>query len=183
MLGSGEDGKTLVEVWATENAWSTEADAFEDICVREVGAVRGFPSQRCGRVSLRSNFRAGVPPVEESGVRRLASPLRQPTVGFLKRKVPVPDSELATTKKRRYVIAAATLLQVQRAARVRHLDIIGIYHSHPDNCATPSEFDRLCAWHQYSYIIVSVQQGKAGDLLCWSLDRDNRFQPEEILTV
>lgn len=122
MLGSGENGKTLVEVWATENAWSAEADAFL-------------------------------------------------------------DSELVTTKKRRYAIAAATLLQVQRGARVHHLDIIGIYHSHPDNCAIPSEFDRLCAWHQYSYIIVSVQQGKAGDLLCWSLNNDNRFQPEEILTV
>jgi len=124
MLGQlGDDGKTLVEVWATENAWSAET----------TGAY--------------------------------------------------PDDELVTTRTRRYAIAPAVLLQAQRYARDRHLDIIGIYHSHPDHPAIPSEFDRVCAWHQYSYIIVSVQQGKACDLNSWNLDDDNRFQPEEILTV
>jgi len=70
----------------------------------------------------------------------------------------------------------------QREARNRQLDIIG-YHSHPNTCAIPSEFDRVCAWHQYSYIIVSVQNGKACDLKSWSLDDRNCFQPEEIVTV
>jgi proteasome lid subunit RPN8/RPN11 len=65
----------------------------------------------------------------------------------------------------------------------RNLDIIGIYHSHPDHPAVPSEFDRAIAWSQYSYIIVSVQQGKACDLKSWSLDDDHQFQPEEILTL
>ena len=93
-----------------------------------------------------------------------------------------PD-ELGKNKMNRYTIAPAFLLQTQREARDRHLNIIGIYHSHTDTSAIPSEFDRVCAWHQYSYIIVSVQNGKACDLLCWSLDDENRFQPEEMIIV
>ena len=124
MLGQvGDNGKTLVEVWATENDWSAEKVAY------------------------------------------------------------YPEDELVATKTRRYTIAPVVFLQAQREARDRRLDIIGIYHSHPDNCATPSEFDRVYAWPQYSYIIVSVQQGKACDLNSWSLDDDNRFQPESILIV
>jgi proteasome lid subunit RPN8/RPN11 len=75
------------------------------------------------------------------------------------------------------------MLKAQKQARDRNLDIIGIYHSHPDHPAVPSEFDRAIAWQQYSYIIVSVQQGKACDLKNWSLDDDHQFQPEEMLTV
>lgn len=73
------------------------------------------------------------------------------------------------------------MLKVQKEARDRQLDIIGIYHSHPDHPAIPSEFDRLCGWQAYSYIIVSVLQGKARDVLSWSLDDNHQFQPEEIV--
>lgn len=92
-----------------------------------------------------------------------------------------PDAELVTTN--RYAIAPAVLLQAQRQARDRSLEIIGIYHSHPDHPAVPSEFDRVYAWQQYSYIIVSVPKGKASELLCWSLDDHHQFQPEEIIEL
>lgn len=93
-----------------------------------------------------------------------------------------PNGELGTTKSR-YAIAPAVLLQAQRKARDLCLEIIGIYHSHPNHAAVPSEFDRIYAWQRYSYIIVSVHEGKACELLCWSLDDDHQFQPEEIITV
>ncbi|MGG6293497.1 Mov34/MPN/PAD-1 family protein [Leptolyngbya sp. AN02str] len=81
---------------------------------------------------------------------------------------------------RRYWIAPQQLLAAQRHARDRQLNIIGVYHSHPDHPAIPSECDRSFAWPDYSYIIVSVQQGSAQDLLCWSLDDQHQFQPEAI---
>lgn len=84
-------------------------------------------------------------------------------------------------KTRRYAIASTALLQAQREARDRQLDVIGFYHSHPDNQAIPSEFDRVYAWQQYSYVIVSVQKGKACELLCWSLDDQHQFQLERIV--
>jgi len=127
LLGKLTQGsKTLVEVMATENAWSAEA-------------AETFPA---------------IDAIE-------------------------PDS----TQHSHYTIAPEVMLSAQREARDRQLDIIGIYHSHPDHPAIPSEFDRVYAWHQYSYIIVSVQQGKAGVLKSWSLDDDHQFQPEEIITI
>ncbi|WP_071191022.1 M67 family metallopeptidase [Trichormus sp. NMC-1] len=86
----------------------------------------------------------------------------------------------AQSTKRRYAIAPAFMLQMQREARNRNLSIIGIYHSHPDHPAIPSEWDRLYAWPEYSYIIVSVENGKAGKLQSWSLDENHQFQLETI---
>jgi proteasome lid subunit RPN8/RPN11 len=91
--------------------------------------------------------------------------------------------ENSFTKTRRYWIDPQEMLAGQQYARDRQLDIIGIYHSHPDYPAVPSECDRACAWSQYSYMIVSVQQGIAQDLLCWSLDDQHQFQPEAQILV
>ncbi|MEL6320224.1 MAG: M67 family metallopeptidase [Cyanobacteria bacterium J06626_14] len=87
------------------------------------------------------------------------------------------------TKSRRYSIDPQQMLDAQRYARDRQLDIIGIYHSHPDHSAIPSECDRAAAWHQYSYMIVSVQHGKAKHVLSWTLDETDQFQSEEIQTA
>jgi proteasome lid subunit RPN8/RPN11 len=93
------------------------------------------------------------------------------------------SAQLESSKRSRFSIAPVVMLKAQKDARDRRLDIIGIFHSHPDHPAVPSEFDRAIAWQQYSYIIVSVQQGKACDLKSWSLDDNHQFQPEDILTV
>ncbi len=91
------------------------------------------------------------------------------------------SAQRKSSKRNRFSIAPKVMLQAQKDARDRNLDIIGIFHSHPDHPAVPSEFDRAIAWQQYSYIIVSVQQGKACDLKSWSLNDEHQFQPEEIL--
>ncbi len=59
--------------------------------------------------------------------------------------------------------------------------LIGFFHSHPDHPARPSEFDREHALPWWSYVIVSVQQGKAADVLSWELSGDrSKFNEEEI---
>lgn len=85
------------------------------------------------------------------------------------------------TEEKRYAISPQLILKAMKSARERHLSIIGIYHSHPDHPAIPSEFDRIYAWPEYSYIILSVQKGKIIDLLSWSLDHNHQFQSEEII--
>lgn len=87
------------------------------------------------------------------------------------------------SKSSSFSIAPIVILKAQKDARDRQLDIIGIYHSHPDHQAIPSEFDRAIAWQRYSYIIISVQQGKACELKSWGLDDNHQFQPEELLMV
>lgn len=83
-----------------------------------------------------------------------------------------------TTKRRRYWIDPKDMLRVQKAARDKELNIIGIYHSHPDKEAVPSECDRAQAWPTYAYVIVSVCKGKAVDTQNWALDLSRQFQPE-----
>lgn len=84
------------------------------------------------------------------------------------------------TKRRRYSIDPKDMLRVQRTTRQEGLQIIGIYHSHPDHVAVPSECDRTLAWPEYAYIIVSVCEGKSVDVQNWALDSNHQFQPEPI---
>lgn len=82
----------------------------------------------------------------------------------------------------RYAIDPKELHDIDRDAHKRGLGVIGIYHSHPDVPARPSEFDRehACPW--YCYAIVSVVQGNAKELLNWKLDDDgSRFIEDAIV--
>ena len=90
------------------------------------------------------------------------------------------DKSISLSKRRRYAIAPEVMLKAQKSARDSGINIIGIFHSHPDYPAEPSEFDRNCAWQEYSYIIVSVRAGKAADINSWVLDSKDKFQAEEI---
>jgi proteasome lid subunit RPN8/RPN11 len=82
------------------------------------------------------------------------------------------------TSQRRFMISPDNYRQGERHARSKGLEVIGTYHSHPDHPAIPSEFDRNNAWPVYSYMIVSVEQGKAKVITSWTLDDDRQFQNE-----
>ena len=83
----------------------------------------------------------------------------------------------------RYLISAGDWLAVDRETREEGLDIIGVYHSHPDHPSRPSEFDREHAFPWYSYIIVSVAGGEAEALNSWILREDrSEFDPEEVIS-
>ena len=84
------------------------------------------------------------------------------------------------SKQNRFAIAPEVILRIQKEARDRSLQIIGVYHSHPNYTATPSEFDRAIAWAEYSYIIVSVQQDKMTDIKSWQLDDTGQFKAETL---
>lgn len=84
-------------------------------------------------------------------------------------------------RRRRYLIPSDVMLREQRASDARDLDVVGYFHSHPDHPAVPSEFDRDHALPNWSYVIVSVWQGRAGDVLTWQLREDrSAFDAQEI---
>jgi proteasome lid subunit RPN8/RPN11 len=86
-------------------------------------------------------------------------------------------------RTRRYVIDPLELLRADDAARARGLDLIGIYHSHPDHPAEPSEFDRSRAVGWYTYVILGIENRKPRSLTAWRFDEStHRFLPEEIVT-
>ena len=83
------------------------------------------------------------------------------------------------SEKNRFLIDPQEQLRVERDARARGLDVLGYYHSHPDHPARPSNYDREHAWPWYSYVILSVEQGDAGEMTSWVLSEDRaRFDPE-----
>ena len=88
----------------------------------------------------------------------------------------------AQTRDRRYRIAPTAMLQAQQHARAQALDVIGIYHSHPNAPAIPSEWDRAWAWTQYSYVIVALIDGVAKDLKSWCLNSDHEFLAEKVIS-
>src|SRR2546430_7306105 len=62
------------------------------------------------------------------------------------------------------------------------LEVIGVYHSHPDHPPAPSAFDREHAWPWLSYVIVGVGQGRAGELKSWVLAHDRGTFDQEPIT-
>jgi proteasome lid subunit RPN8/RPN11 len=80
----------------------------------------------------------------------------------------------------RYSIDPADLLAIMQSSRAAGLAIIGIYHSHPDHVALPSECDRQLAWPEYCYVIMSVMAGTIADRRGWQLDDDQQFREVEI---
>lgn len=91
------------------------------------------------------------------------------------------QDDVSLTTTRRYSIAPEVMLSVMRNASSQGLEVIGIYHSHPDNLAVPSECDRRLAWQHYSYVILSVRRGITEDMQSWQLNPLDQFQPEAIV--
>ena len=95
---------------------------------------------------------------------------------------PISNARESEAQHNRFLITPADLLAGERLARQKKLDIVGFYHSHPDHPAVPSQFDLDHAWPVYSYIIVAVSQGRAGDLFSWEMEEDrSQFNREPIL--
>jgi proteasome lid subunit RPN8/RPN11 len=84
--------------------------------------------------------------------------------------------------RRRFLVRAADYREAERRADNSGADLLGFYHSHPDHPARPSQYDLDHAWPFFSYVIVSVREGVAGDITSWRL-RDDRssFDSEELI--
>ena len=94
--------------------------------------------------------------------------------------VPV-DNERTDSARNRYLISPEAYWEGEKEARRRGLEIIGIYHSHPDHPARPSDYDLEHALPWLSYIIVAVKNGQAQELNSFVLSDDHtRFEPEEL---
>ena len=79
----------------------------------------------------------------------------------------------------RYELDPEDFLAADREARAAGLDIVGIWHSHPDHPARPSATDRDGAWPEWSYIIVSVSREGVEEVRSWRLNRGD-FEEEAI---
>ena len=83
----------------------------------------------------------------------------------------------------RYQLSPQDYLRGEELADRMGLDVLGVYHSHPDHPNQPSEFDRQWAWPNFSYLITSVVQGVAVESRSWRLNEDRANFSEEKVEV
>jgi len=85
-------------------------------------------------------------------------------------------------QRRRFQIAPKDYQEAEKYAIDHDLDLLGVYHSHPDHPAEPSEHDRKVAMPWFSYIIISVQDGEAVKTRSWQLNNERQFEEETVET-
>ncbi len=90
------------------------------------------------------------------------------------RSVAATNHAVATDHGFAYAIDSRFWLQQDRLASASGLEVIGIYHSHPDHPAVPSATDLRLAWPVYVYIIVSVSAAHTPSLRAWVIDADGK---------
>lgn len=90
----------------------------------------------------------------------------------VRRVVPLVNAQ--AVRVQRYLIDPDAYREAASSLGAEGLDIVGVYHSHPDAPARPSAFDLAHAWPWLSYVIVGVERGRATSLTSWLLDDDRR---------
>jgi len=83
-------------------------------------------------------------------------------------------------KIRRFAIAPRDYMDAEQYAEENKLLLLGVYHSHPNHPAIPSEHDRVAAQPYFSYIIISVLDQKVGPIRSWRLKDDFQFEEENV---
>ena len=80
-----------------------------------------------------------------------------------------------------YELKPEHLLKADKAAREQGKDMIGIYHSHPDCDAYFSQTDlkNSCPW--YSFVVLSIKQGKFDHANSWLPDAEQTKADKEEL--
>jgi proteasome lid subunit RPN8/RPN11 len=124
-------------------------------------AEKIFPDECCG-------FLMGV---EDSEGKRFVQKLKE-----------VPNAKTGD-KKRRFEISPKDYIEAERIAADAEMTLLGIYHSHPNHPAIPSEHDRVAAQPYFSYVIVSVLQGQTDKIFSWRLNDAAVFDEEKFSLI
>jgi proteasome lid subunit RPN8/RPN11 len=84
-------------------------------------------------------------------------------------------------QRERYELRPQDLLAADREARGRNLDVVGIYHSHPDCGAYFSETDlkNSCPW--YSFVVLSIHKGEFDHANSWLPNAEQTVADKEEL--
>jgi proteasome lid subunit RPN8/RPN11 len=92
------------------------------------------------------------------------------------------DNAFEGAQAARYELRPEDLLKADKAARDRGMDLIGIYHSHPDCDAyfSTTDLQNSCPW--YSFVVLSIQKGEFDHANSWLPNVDQTAADKEELT-
>ena len=122
-------------------------------------AIETYPNECCGAMLGR----------RDSGAKRVTRAIALENV-------------FVGPRNTRYAVHPEELIEIERLARRDGLDLIGIYHSHPDRDAHFSAEDlrNSCPW--YSFVVLSIREGKFDRVKSWLPDAErSQAEPEELL--
>jgi proteasome lid subunit RPN8/RPN11 len=122
-------------------------------------AVSTFPDECCGFMFGRE---------ETDGTRLILDVL-------------VVDNSKEGDKRRRFAISPQDYMTAEQHALDHDWTLLGVYHSHPNHPAVPSEHDRVAAQPFFSYLIISVLNNEVITLRSWLLNDDRQFEEEKII--
>ncbi len=96
--------------------------------------------------------------------------------------MPLPNSAEGS-QRAFYELSNESLMAADAAARKMGLDLIGVYHSHPDADAYFSETDlkNSCPW--YSFVVLSVRGGRYDHANSWLPDFEQTRAEREDLEI
>src|SRR5580698_6737614 len=79
--------------------------------------------------------------------------------GIVQEAIPVPNSYTGPQEDF-FVIDPKDLHRVDRESREKGLDVLGVFHSHPDCDAyfSKRDLEHSCPW--FSYVVLSIKKGR-----------------------
>lgn len=93
--------------------------------------------------------------------------------------MPLENSWDEGSQRNRFRLTAQDALKAELNAAQQGTSVIGVFHSHPDHPAQPSQWDlEWAAWANFCYLITTVAQGEAARTRAWEL-REDRSQFDE----
>ncbi len=101
---------------------------------------------------------------------------------FIELAIPVTNSKEGD-QRRRFEISPLDYMKAERYALENDTTLLGVYHTHPQHPAIASVHDLEKAMPYFSYVIISVMDGKEADVKSWKLYDDKReFYEEQVNT-
>ena len=101
--------------------------------------------------------------------------------GSVEKILPLDNAREDGARHNRFLITPEDYLRAELTADRLGLSLIGVFHSHPDHPNRPSDYDREWAQPFFSYIITTVNEGRAIASRSWRLLEDrSEFEEEEI---
>lgn len=79
---------------------------------------------------------------------------------------------VAADRRQHYAFDPIEYMQAERQADAAGLQVLGVWHSHPDNPPVPSALDQAEAWPGWSYVIIGTSADGITGLRSWRLQAE-----------
>ena len=90
------------------------------------------------------------------------------------------NADEEANRPRNFEISPEDYMKAEKYADESNMVMAGVYHSHPDNPAVPSDKDLKKAMPVFSYVIISIKGGEQADLRSWVLNKRGQFEEEAV---